>query len=66
VTTLYANRPRSGNVFRPASRVTASDGTTVVLLNEFTTQRMPGMGFSPLVIPAPKLLQLSVGVPLAP
>lgn len=63
VTTLSANRPRDGLFFRPAGSVIANDGTTTVRLNEFTGLRMHGMGFSPVVIPAPKLLQLSVAVP---
>lgn len=63
VTTLFANRPRAGLVFRGAATVIGSNGTTVTL-NEFTFLRLNGMGFSPVIIPAPKLLQFSGGVPV--
>jgi hypothetical protein len=61
-TTLFANVPRRGYVFRAAALVTASDGARLQL-NEFTFLRMHGMGFSPVVLPGPKTFELSVGQP---
>lgn len=61
-TTLFANRPRRGYAFRGAADVTASDGRAV-RLNEFTFLRLHGMGWSPVVIPAPKTFELSVAQP---
>ncbi|WP_341890382.1 hypothetical protein [Variovorax sp. YR752] len=61
-TTLFANKPRRGYVFRAAATVTASNGATLQL-NEFTFQRMHGMGFSPVVLPGPKTFELSIGQP---
>jgi hypothetical protein len=63
-TTLRANVPRRGYVFRRAELVTAIDGVRLQL-NEFTAMRMHGMGFSPVVLPgpAPKVFELSVGQP---
>lgn len=60
--TLFANNPRRGYVFRPAAVVTASDGTQVQL-NEYTFMRMHGMGFAPVLLPGPKTFELSMARP---
>lgn len=60
--TLFANNPRSGYAHRPAGTVTASDGT-VVQISEFTSLRMHGMGFGPLLLPSPKLFEFFVAKP---
>ena len=59
--TLYANTPRAGYVYRPAATVTDSSGAQITV-NTFTSQSMPGMGFSPLILvtaSGTKLFELS-------
>ncbi len=61
--TVTQNSPRDGYTLRTAaSGVPAVDGTTVNVL-EFTALFLRGMGMSPVVLPAAKLLVLSVDLP---
>lgn len=63
VETVFANKPRTGLVFRPAGTVTASDGTTISAIREFTLLRLTGMGVSVGVLPALKYFEFSVNEP---
>lgn len=60
--TLFANNPRDGYTFRPASTPTAIDGTTVTV-REWTNLGLRGMGVSALVRPTQKQFMLSVNQP---
>jgi hypothetical protein len=61
--TLLANTPRSGFTTRVAAQgVPAANGTTVNV-NEFTSLTMRGMGLNPLVLPGPKLFDITVQQP---
>ena len=61
--TLTQNSPRNGYSLRTAaSAVPAIDNTTVNVL-EFTALSLRGMGMTPVVFPAAKILVLSVDLP---
>lgn len=60
---LFADSPRTGYVHRPSATVTDSSGAQV-RVNEFTSQSMPGMGFTPLILLAgSKVFELSARQP---
>jgi len=63
--TLFGDNPRSGYNFRPSGTATASNGATVTI-NEYTLMPLTGMGLSPLLLPASKLFDLSMGVQTVP
>lgn len=61
--TVTINSPRNGYTFRAAATaVPAADGTSVNVL-EFTAFGLRGMGMNPVVVPAAKILVLSVDLP---
>ena len=63
--TLFGDNPRSGYNFRPSGTATASNGSTATI-NEYTLMPLTGMGLSPLLLPASKLFDLSMGVQTVP
>ena len=63
VETVYANKPRTGFIFRPAGTVLASDGVTTSVIREFTLLRLNGMGLSVGVFPELKVFEFSPATP---
>jgi len=60
--TLFVNNPRVGFTFRPQGSSAAADGS-LQPINEFTSMRAHGMGFSPLLLARLKLFEFSVTQP---
>ena len=63
VETVFADKPRTGFIFRPAGTVTASDGKTVSVIREFTLLRITGTGVSIGTLPALKVFEFSAREP---
>ena len=60
--TVFVNSPRNGYNFRAAGTAIAVDGSTVNV-SEFTALGLPGMGFTPLLLPGPKWFDFSTRQP---
>jgi hypothetical protein len=60
--TLFANNPRPGFIYRPPGSSTAIDGS-LQTINEFTSLRLPGMGFGPVLLSKLRLFEVFVVVP---
>ncbi len=60
--TLFVNNPRAGFLYRAAGSSMAIDGS-LQNINEFTSLRTQGMGFSPLLLRSLKLFEVSVAQP---
>ena len=63
VETVFADKPGTGFIFRPAGTVTASDGKTISVIREFTLLRVTGMGVSIGTLPALKVFEFSAREP---